>query len=124
MKNYTVTVNGKAYNVSVEETAAGTAPVAPAPAPVAAAAPAPAPAPAPAAPAGAGSVEVKAGVAGKVFKVVASVGQQLNKGDTVIILEAMKMEVPVVAPEAGSVASINVSEGDAIESGALVAMLG
>ena len=74
MKNYTITVNGVAYDVTVEEKGAGAAPVAAAPvaAPVAAA---PAAAPAPAAPAAAaGGIEVKAGAAGKVFQIAANVG--------------------------------------------------
>ena len=120
MKNYTITVNGNVYDVTVEEKGAGAAPVAARAA--APAAPAATPA-APAAAAGAGSIEVKAGAAGKVFKVEASVGQSVKKGDAVIIIEAMKMEIPVVAPEDGTVASINVAVGDAIESGAVLATL-
>ena len=124
MKNYTITVNGNVYDVTVEEAGAGHAPVprpaAPAPAPRAAA-PVPKPAAKPAG--GAGSVEVKAGAAGKVFKIEASVGQRVKKGDAVIIIEAMKMEIPVVAPEDGTVASIDVAVGDAIESGAVLATL-
>ena len=119
MKSYTITVNGNVYDVTVEENGAVSAPVA---APrKAVAAPVAAPK---AAPAGtAGSIEVKAGAAGKVFKVEASVGQKMKAGDTVIILEAMKMEIPVVAPEDGTVASINVSVGDSVESGAVMATL-
>ncbi len=121
MKNYTITVNGVAYDVVVEEKGAGSAPVVAAPR---AAAPVAAPAAAPKAAAGAaGGIEVKAGAAGKVFKVEASVGQALKKGDTVIILEAMKMEIPVVAPEDGTVASIDVAVGDAVDSGAVMATL-
>ena len=124
MKNYTITVNGNVYDVTVEENGAGAAPVArPAAAPKAApkAAPAAAPkaAPAPAA----GSIEVKAGAAGKVFKIEANVGQAVKKGDAVVIIEAMKMEIPVVAPEDGTVASIDVAVGDAIDSGAVLATL-
>jgi len=123
MKNYTITVNGNVYDVTVEENGAGTAPAAAA-APRAAAAPkAAAPAPKAAPAAGAGSVEVKAGAAGKVFKLEASVGQSVKRGDAVVIIEAMKMEIPVVAPEDGTVASINVAVGDAIESGAVLATL-
>ncbi len=123
MKNYTITVNGNVYDVTVEENGAGAAPAAAA-APRAAAAPkAAAPAPKAAPAAGAGSVEVKAGAAGKVFKLEASVGQSVKKGDAVVIIEAMKMEIPVVAPEDGTVASINVAVGDAIESGAVLATL-
>ena len=91
MKNYTITVNGNVYDVTVEENGAGAvqtaAPVA-APKAVAPAAPKAAPA-----------------------------------ADTVIVIEAMKMEIPVVAPEAGTIASIDVAVGDAVESGAVLATL-
>ena len=111
MKNYTITVNGNVYDVTVEENGAGAAPKA-APAPKA-----------PAKAAGAGSVEVKAGAAGKIFKIEANVGQSVKKGDAVVIIEAMKMEIPVVAPEDGTVASIDAAVGDAIEAGAVLATL-
>ena len=68
-------------------------------------------------------LEVKAGAAGKVFKIEANVGQAVKKGDAVVIIEAMKMEIPVVAPEDGTVASIDVAVGDAIDSGAVLATL-
>lgn len=119
MKSYTITVNGNVYDVTVEEN--GAAPAAPAAPRKAAPAPK-APAAAPKA-AGAGSIKVEAGAAGKVFKVEASVGQKVSKGDTVIILEAMKMEIPVVAPQDGTVASIDVAVGDAVEAGAVMATL-
>ena len=120
MKNYTITVNGNVYDVTVEENGAGAAPAGRAAAPKAM----PKAAPKAAKPAGgAGSIEVKAGAAGKVFKVEASVGQKVAKGDTVLILEAMKMEIPVVAPEDGTIASIDVAVGDAVESGAVLATL-
>ena len=122
MKNYTITVNGNVYNVTVEEgTTAGVvqAPVAAAPKAAPAAAPAPKAAPA----GGAGSIEVKAGAAGKVFKIEANVGQAVKKGDAVLILEIMKMETPVVAPEDGTVASIEVAVGDSVEAGALLATM-
>ena len=117
MKNYTITVNGNVYDVTVEENGS-TAPSAPrrAAAPAAAAAPK-------AASAGAGSVKIEAGAAGKVFKIEANVGDAVKKGDTVLVLEIMKMETPVVAPEDGTVASINVAVGDSVESGALLATL-
>lgn len=121
MKNYTITVNGNVYNVTVEE---GQTSGAPAAAPVAAPKAAPVAAPKAAAPAAsAGSVKVTAGAAGKVFKVEASVGQAVKAGDPVIILEAMKMEIPVVAPQDGTVASIDVAVGDAVEAGATLASL-
>ena len=121
MKNYTITVNGNVYNVTVEE---GQTSGAPAAAPVAAPKAAPAAAPKAAAPAAsAGSVKVTAGAAGKVFKVEASVGQAVKAGDPVIILEAMKMEIPVVAPQDGTVASIDVAEGTAVENGDTLATM-
>lgn len=120
MKSYTITVNGNVYDVTVEETGA-----APSAAPVTAAprAAAPAPAAAPKAAGGAGSIKVEAGAAGKVFKLEASVGSALKKGDTILILEIMKMETPVVAPEDGTLASIDVAVGDTVESGALLATM-
>ena len=120
MKNYTITVNGNVYDVTVEEKGAGTAPAAAAPAPVPKAAPAPAPAPKAA---GAGKIEVKAGAAGKVYQIPTTVGQSVQPGDAVVIIEAMKMEIPVVAPEVGTIASIDVAVGDAIEAGAVLATL-
>lgn len=124
MKNYTITVNGNVYDVVVEEGASTGAPVAaPVAAPKAAPKAAPAPAAAPKAAGAAGSIKVEAGAAGKVFKVEASVGQALKAGDPVIILEAMKMEIPVVAPQDGTVASIDVAVGDPVEAGALLATL-
>ena len=123
MKNYTITVNGNVYDVTVEENGAGTAPAAASRAAAPKAAPKTAPKAAAPAAGNAGSIEVKAGAAGKVFKLEASVGQSVKKGDAVIIIEAMKMEIPVVAPEDGTVASINVAVGDAIESGAVLATL-
>jgi biotin carboxyl carrier protein len=121
MKTYTITVNGTAYDVTVEE---GTSTGAPVAAPKAAPKAAPAAAPKKAAPAaGAGAVKVEASVPGKVFKVEANVGQAVKAGDTIVILEAMKMEIPVVAPQDGTVASINVAAGDAVESGDTLATM-
>ena len=121
MKNYTITVNGNVYEVTVEEGAStGAAPVA---------APKAAPKAAPAAPkavapaAGAGSIKVEAGAAGKIFKIEKQVGASVKKGDAVVILEAMKMEIPVVAPADGTVASIDVNVGDMVEAGACLATL-
>lgn len=123
MKNYTITVNGNVYDVVVEEGAStGAAPKAAPAAPKAAPKAAPAAAPK-AASAGAGSVRIEAGAAGKVFKIEASVGQAVKKGDAVVILEAMKMEIPVVAPQDGTVASVDVTVGDPVEAGALLATL-
>ncbi len=112
MKNYTITVNGTVYDVVVEEGASG--------APAAAKAPA-APKAAPAG--GAGSIKIEAGAAGKVFKLEKKVGDVVKRGDAVVIIEAMKMEIPVVAPEDGTVASVDVAVGDAVEAGAVLATL-
>lgn len=135
MKNYTITVNGNVYDVTVEENgqsaapvaprkAVAAAPVAPAPAPAPAVAPAPAAAPAPAPIAGGqGSIKIEAGAAGKVFKIESKPGAQVKLGDTVLVLEIMKMETPVVAPKDGVVVSINVNEGQSVEAGELLATM-
>lgn len=121
MKNYTITVNGNVYQVTVEEgttdrvvQAATKAVSAPKAAPAAAA---------PAASVGAGSVKVNASVPGKVLRVEASVGQSVKAGDNIVILESMKMEIPVVAPQDGTIASIDVSEGAAVENGDVLATM-
>ena len=113
MKYYNITVNGVAYSVSVEETAAGAAPVAAPAAPAAPKAPAaPAAAPKAAAPAGAaGAVAVKAPMPGNILDV------KVKAGDVLVILEAMKMENEIVAPQDGTVASVNVNKGDTVNSG-------
>ena len=125
MKSYTITVNGTAYEVTVEENGNAAAPVAAAPAPVAVSAPAAAPAPAaPAAPAGgAGSIKVSSPMPGKILAVKANVGDSVKKGQVILILEAMKMENEVVAPEDGTIASIDVTVGAMVESGDTLATL-
>lgn len=121
MKSYTITVNGVAYDVTVEEGAGNGAPAA---APKAAPKAAPVAAPKAAAPAAAaGAIEVKASVPGKVFKVEANVGQTVKAGDAIVVLEAMKMEIPVVAPQDGVVAGINVAVGDTVENGDVLASM-
>ena len=117
MKYYNITVNGVAYSVSVEETAAGAAPVAAAPAAPKAPA-APAAAPKTAAPAGAaGAVSVKAPMPGNILDVKVAAGASVKAGDVLVILEAMKMENEIVAPQDGTVASVNVHKGDTVNSG-------
>ena len=122
MKNYTITVNGTAYAVTVEENGAAPAVAAPA-RPAAAPAPAVAPAAAPKASAGAGSIEVEAGAAGKVLKAVKNVGDAVKKGDPVVVIESMKMEINCVAPQDGTVASIDCNAGDSVDAGAVLATL-
>ena len=114
MKNLTVTVNGVAYNVTVEENTNGAAPVAAAPvaAPVA-----PKAAPAAAPKAAAGAVTVKAPMPGNILDVKVAAGASVKAGDVLVILEAMKMENEIVAPQDGTVASINVHKGDTVNSG-------
>lgn len=122
MKNYTITVNGNVYDVTVEEGGQGGAATAPkAAAPKAAA---PKAAPKAAAPAGAaGAVKVNAPMPGKILSVKASAGQAVKKGDVIMILEAMKMENEIVAPMDGTIAGINVAAGDSVEAGAVLASL-
>ncbi|MBU3818862.1 MAG: biotin/lipoyl-binding protein, partial [Candidatus Faecalibacterium intestinavium] len=79
---------------------------------------APAPAPAPAAkPAAQGAVSVKAPMPGNILDVKVKPGDSVKAGDTLVILEAMKMENEIVAPQDGTVASINVNKGDTVNSG-------
>lgn len=119
MKNYVITVNGTSYDVTVEEVG-GVAPVASAPvaspvkvAPAKTATPAPS----------AGSVSVTAPMPGKILNVKLQAGAVVKKGDVILILEAMKMENEIVAPEDGTIASINVATGDSVEAGAVLATL-
>ena len=125
MKNYRITVNGTSCDVTVEELSGGAAPAAaPVAAPVAAPAPAAAPAPSKAAPAGgAGSIKVSSPMPGKILAVKANVGDSVKKGQVILILEAMKMENEVVAPEDGTIASIDVTVGASVESGDTLATL-
>ena len=129
MKNYTITVNGNVYEVTVEEgfTGAASAPKAAAPAPKAApaaapkAAPAPAAAPKAAAPAGATTVE--APMPGKILNIKVSEGQAVKFGEVVVIMEAMKMETEIVAPADGTVSKILVKAGDSVDTGAALVAL-
>ena len=124
MKNYTITVNGTPYNVTVEEGTSSAAPVASAPAPAPAAAPAPQAAPKAApAPAAAGSVKVDAPMPGNILDVKVSNGTAVKAGQVLVILEAMKMENEIVAPQDGTVPSINVNKGDTVEAGQTIVTL-
>ena len=126
MKTYTITVNGTAYDVTVEETAGGAAPAPAAKAAPAAPAAAPAPAPAPAKAAGgaAGSVEINAPMPGKILDVKAQPGASVSRGDVVLILEAMKMENEIFTPVAGTVVSVHVKKGDSVNSDDLLISIG
>jgi acetyl-CoA carboxylase biotin carboxyl carrier protein len=67
---------------------------------------------------------VCAHITGTVWKIEKQVGDKVSEGDTVVILESMKMEMPVEAPAAGTITAIKVKEGEAVDEGAVVAVLG
>ncbi len=127
MKQLKITVNGKAYDVLVEEIgASSSAPVATpvaapaaAPAPVATAAPAavPAAAPAPAAAPVAGGEEIVSPMPGTVLKINVRAGQAVTKGQVLLVFEAMKMENDICAERDGTIGNVLVSQGDSIDSG-------
>ena len=112
MKHYTITVNGTAYDVTVEEKTGVAAPASPTPAASAVSA-VPVQKPAPAA---TGCIDVKAGAAGKVFNIPTTVGQKVKRGEPVIIIEAMKMENEIISSVSGIVDDIFVSEGKSVNS--------
>ena len=118
MKRYTITVNGNAYDVTVDEADGSAAPVA-APAPKKAA-----PAKKAAAPAGAqGNATVNAPMNGTIVDVKVKVGDKVTNGTVIAVLEAMKMENDIVSDKDGVVASVNVNKGDAVETGAVLPTL-
>ncbi|MDE6593667.1 MAG: biotin/lipoyl-binding protein [Oscillospiraceae bacterium] len=120
MKRFNITVNGKSYDVAVEEVGGGSAA---APAATAPAAPAPAAAAAPApAPAGDGT-PVKAPMSGNILDVKVNVGDTVSSGQVIIVLEAMKMENDIVAPCAGKVTSIAVKKGETVNSDTVLATI-
>ena len=114
MKNYTITVNGNAYDVTVEENGSGAAS-----APVAAAPAAPKAAPAPKA-AAAGGTPINAPMRGTIVEVKVKVGDKVSNGTVVAVLEAMKMENDIVSDKDGVVAAICVNKGESVETGAPV----
>jgi len=68
-------------------------------------------------------VDVKTEITGNVWKVVATVGAALSEDDTILVLESMKMEIPVAAPESGKLVEILVVEGDIVTEGSVVARI-
>ncbi len=119
MKRFNVTVNGKAYDVAVEEITDGSAPAVAAPV-AAPAAPAPTPVPAAAPAAGAGE-SVTAPMPGTILDVKANVGDTVTRGQVIMILEAMKMENDIVAPCDGKITSIIAKKNDTVNSGDVLA---
>lgn len=126
-RKYRVTVNGKAYDVDVEEMGAGAPAAAPAPvaaqAPVSAPAPVAAPAPA-AAPVAAGAGSIESPMPGKVLKILVSEGAPVTAGQLVLILEAMKMENEIYASVAGTVTQLGCKEGDSVNTGDTLLVIG
>jgi biotin carboxyl carrier protein len=131
MKNYSITVNGKTYEVAVEEKggsiapkAATHAPAAPAPAAAKPAAPAPAPAAKPAAPSGGPGVKVVAPMPGKIIAVKVAVGDSVKNGQEILVMEAMKMHNPVLAGSDGVIKELLVKAGDPVQAGTVLAVIG
>ena len=126
-KAYTITVNGTAYDVEVEEKggAVAAAPkAAPKAAPAPAAAPKAAPAPAPAAaPVAAGATTVSAPMPGKVLEVKCKAGDAVKSGDVLLILEAMKMQNEIMAPADGTVSDVRVSAGSTVNTGDVMVVM-
>lgn len=138
MKKFKVTVNGKSYEVDVEELgtaapAAPAAPVTPAPAPVAAASPAPTPAPAASAASSAtqvapkgpipdSAVVVKAPMPGKISAIKQESGS-VTRGSVILVLEAMKMQNDIPAPQDGTLTEVRVAVGDNVKTGDVLAVI-
>ena len=119
MKRYNVTVNGKTYDVVVEEITSG-APVASAPV----VQPAPAAQTAPAAPvANVSGTKVNSPMPGTVLKMNVKSGDSVKRGDVVCVLEAMKMENEITAPQDGTV-SFAIAQGSTVKTGDLLVAIG
>ena len=118
MKKYNVTVNGTAYEITLEAVDASDVKAAPK------AAAAPAAAPAPAAKPAAGGETVSSPMPGTILSVNVTNGATVKKGDVLMVLEAMKMENEIMSPCDGTVTSVNVSKGAAVETGAVLCVIG
>ncbi|MGN0599526.1 MAG: biotin/lipoyl-containing protein [Oscillospiraceae bacterium] len=112
MKRFNITVNGKAYDVAVEEVSGGAAPVAAAPV---AAAPVAAPAAAPAE-----GTPVTAPMPGTILDIKVSVGTEVKEGQAVAVLEAMKMENDIPAAKSGKVVAVSAKKGDSVQTGDVI----
>lgn len=107
MKKYRVNVNGSLYEIEIEEMSAPATMSAPTPAAKPAAAPA-------------GGAQVKAPMPGTILDVKVQEGQNVKKGQVLVILEAMKMENEIQAPCDGKIAALSVRKGDSVETQALI----
>jgi biotin carboxyl carrier protein len=128
-KNFRITVDGKQYNVTVEDLSEGSSLLYPTPGSMTIPSPQPAaPAAAASAPAAvkaaAGAGDVTSSLGGVVESIPVSVGQAVNQGDKVVIIEAMKMKTPMIAHRAGNVTAIHVKPGDAVEAGQALVSIG
>lgn len=108
-ENFVITVDGRSHNVTVKEGTSEVQSVTEAPRESAP----------PAAPSG-DVVAVTSSVPGNVYRLVAGVGDKVRENETLILIEAMKMETPVASPCDGEVASIEVAQGDVVEAGQLI----
>ena len=131
MKQLKITVNGKSYDVTVEEM--GAAPVVTAPVVQAAPAATPAPAAAPAEPTtapvapvntNAEGFKVESPMPGTILDVKVSNGAQVKNGDTLVVLEAMKMENEIKADRDGTITAVFVNKGDSVDSGSALVSIG
>lgn len=128
MRKFNISVNGKKYEVEVEEVGGASAPVsapksaAPAPKPAAPAQAAAKPAAKAAPPAGA--TVVKAPMPGTIVSIKVNAGDTVKKGDVLVILEAMKMENEIMAPQDGKVVAVNTSNGVSVNTGDALVSLG
>ena len=131
MRRFVVTVNGKRYDVGVEEVDAASAPAVPAPVSLVKDS-APAPAETAEEPKAApvdteipeGGEKVEAPMPGTILEVTVQKGDKVNKGDPIMVLEAMKLENDILAPTSGTVVSINVSKGTVVNVGDVLAVIG
>lgn len=118
MRNLRITVNGTPYDVQVEELDGAASVPSGAPAPRAAApVSAPAEKPAPKAAPAAGSENVQSPMPGTIVSVAVRAGQEVKKGDVLLVLEAMKMENEIMAPHDAKIAAVMVNKGDSVDSG-------
>lgn len=129
MKKFNVTVNGTVYEVEVNEVGGAAPAAAPKAAPAPAAAPAPKAAPAPdpaaaAAPVPAGAATVKCPMPGKILSVAVSAGAAVKKGDLLLVLEAMKMQNEIYAPQDGTVSEVRVAANQTVATGDVLVVLG